>query len=149
MPGLKIPRNATILVCDARKALFLTNHGDEDLTDIRIVETFEAEENPPTSEQGTDKPGRRSDGAAGHRSAMEPTDWHARAETAFAGQVAELLASRHEGERHPIIIAAPPQMLGDLRKKLAPQVASAIIAEIDKDLVHQPLDRIERSLTAD
>lgn len=33
-----IPRNATILVCDAKKALFLTNQGDADLPDIRVVE---------------------------------------------------------------------------------------------------------------
>lgn len=147
MPVLRIARNATILVCDAKKALILTNNGDEDLPDLRLVETIVADANPPTGEQGSDRPGRRSDGASGHRSAMEPTDWHARAETDFAAQLADHLHERHQSDRDVIIIAAPPGMLGDLRKKLSPQVAATVAAEIDKDLVHQPLDRIERSLT--
>lgn len=147
MPALTIPRNATILVCDAKKALFFTNHGDSDLPDIRLAETVEAEANPATAEQGTDRPGRFADGASGsHRSAVEQTDWHDRAESAFAGEVAQLLAARNRSAPEQLIVVAPPRMLGDLRKKLSSQVAATVIAEIDKDLVSQPVDQIERSL---
>ena len=145
--AVTIPRNATILVCDAKKALFLTNQGDADLPDIRVVEVVEAEPNPPTAEQGTDRPGRYVDQPGGtHRSAFGQTDWHQQAEAAFAARLANLLDERHRAEERPLIIAAPPRMLGDLRRHLSPAIAKSVIAELDEDLVPMPLDAIERKL---
>ena len=42
-------------------------------------------DNPPTREQGTDRPGRSSASVGVARSAMEETDWHDIAEERFAG----------------------------------------------------------------
>ena len=149
MTAIKIPRHATILVCDARKALLLSNHGDEDLPDIRLIEVLQAEPNPKAEKQGTDRPGRLSDGAGGtHRNAVEQTNWHDRAETDFAIRLTSLLAERHgETPYSALIIVAPPVMLGDLRKHMPAAVAKAVVTELDKDLVNVPVDEIERALT--
>lgn len=146
MVRMRIPRDARILVCDGSKALFLTNQGDEDLPDIRLIEAIDAGTNPPTSDQGTDRPGRLAAGPAGPVAA-DQTDWHQRAETAFAAQLAELLKTRQRAAERPLLIVAAPRMLGDLRRNLPADVAASVIAEVDRDLVNQPLDRIERALT--
>ncbi len=145
MPPRKIPRHAIIVVCDASKALLLTNQGDDDLPDLRIVDTLEAGPNPMNAEQGTDRPGRAAMGS--HRSAMDETDWHRKGEADFAVRVAEWTAGQHR--RRPgaaIIVAAPPQMLGDLRGKLPAEVSASIVDEIAKDLVKLPTDQLERAL---
>ena len=144
----KIPRDARILVCDGRKALLLTNQGDEDLADIRLIETIESGANPATSDQGTDRPGRLAAGPSGPVAA-DQTDWHRQAETAFAAQLAELLEARQRTAERPLFIVAAPRMLGDLRRSLSAAVAKSVIGEIDRDLVHQPIDKIERALTGD
>ena len=55
---LAIPHDAIIFVGDGRKALFLRNDGDEKFPNLKTERVF-AEENPPTHEQGTDRPGTR------------------------------------------------------------------------------------------
>ena len=142
----RIPHDALILVCDARKALFLTNQGDDDLPDIRVVETIEAASNPKTSEQGTDRPGRLGAGLSGPVAA-DQTDWHRQAEAAFAAELASLLETRQRSAERPLFVVAAPRMLGDLRRSLSPAVSRSIVAEIDRDLVNQPLDKIEHALT--
>lgn len=148
MPKIKIPTNALIVVCDARKALVFANAGDEELPDLRIVETIDAEPNPATAEQGTDRPGRLADAGGQHRSAVEQTDWHARSEAAFAGEIADRLEERRRsGNLERLILVAPPKMLGDLRNHLPPQLSEKIVEEIDKDFVNLPTDQIEKALT--
>ena len=115
---------ATVLVCDGRKALFLKNRGDAELPDLRLEEALEAPPNPWAREQGDDRPGRARFGE--RRSAMEDTDWHLKAETDFAGQIADHLNRRHSDEPFTaLIIAAPPRFLGDLRKHFYPRSRTA------------------------
>ena len=67
MNMLKIPHDALVFVGDGRKALFLRNDGDAISPNLRTEKVFE-EENPPTLEQGSDRPGRVSEAAlAGRR----------------------------------------------------------------------------------
>ena len=88
MSKLKIPHDAFVFVGDGRKALFLRNHGDEKFPNLRAEKVFE-DENPPTHEQGSERPGRVSEAAlTGRRSAVEPTDWHDIEEHHFARKVA-------------------------------------------------------------
>jgi protein required for attachment to host cells len=129
-----IPNDALVFVGDGRKARFLRNRGTRNEVDL-VVERVVELDNPPTREQGTDRPGRLhgSDGVS--RSAIEETDWHHQAEQRFAADMAdELYRMGHSQEFVTLIVVAPPKMLGDLRAALHPEVAKRIIAEVPKDL---------------
>jgi protein required for attachment to host cells len=45
-----------------------------------------------------------------------------------------------------ILVAAPPRALADLRRAFHADVKARIVAEVDKDLTKQPVDRIEAHL---
>ena len=144
---LAIPHGACIVVADGKRALFLHNDGDEVYPNLRTARVLE-QENPPTHEQGTDRPGRTSDTAEGHRSAFAETDWHRLEEERFLGRVADLLKEGvNAGRYEKIVLVAPPAALRVLRKAIDRQVSSRIIAEVGKDLTNQPLPDIEQALT--
>ena len=68
---LKIPHDAFVFVGDGRKALFLRNDGDEKFPYLKTERVF-VDENPPSHEQGTERPGRISKGSlTGGRSAVQ------------------------------------------------------------------------------
>jgi protein required for attachment to host cells len=147
MTQVHIPRNALVLVGDGKKALFLRNKGSPREVEL-IVERELQQDNPPTREQGTDRPGRKfgSDGVS--RSAIESTDWHDRAEEHFATLVADTLYEmEHAHQFDELVIVAPPKMLGDLRAAFHPEVAQCIVAEVPKDLTSHPVPELARVLS--
>ncbi len=145
---VKIPHNAYVFVGDGRKALFLRNDGDAMFPNLKTEQVM-TNDNPPTREQGTDKPGRSFSSVGARRSSMEPTDWHEIEEQRFAHDVADALVRLvREQEVPALVIAAPPRTLAELRRTLHADVTKLIIAEIDKDLTHQPVYDIEKRLTA-
>ncbi|GAC1331736.1 MAG: host attachment family protein [Beijerinckiaceae bacterium] len=147
MAHLRIKHGDWVLVGDGRKALLLRNEGDPDLLNLRRVEVRE-DDNPPSREQGTDKPGRTSM-PIGPRSSVEPTDWHAIEEERFACSVAERLnRAAEEGQFEHIVIVAPPKVLGELRPEFSKKTQGMIRAEIDKDLTHHTIPEIEKLLGA-
>lgn len=137
-----------VVVADGEKALFLRNDGDEEYPNLVVLREIE-HPNPPSREQGTDRPGRYPDaGTASHLSAVEETDWHRLEKERFAKELADRLyrlAHAHKFER--LVIVAPPRVLGDLRPELHKEVVSRVAAEVAKDLVNQPIDRIETLLS--
>jgi protein required for attachment to host cells len=144
---LKLPHDALVLVSDGRKALFLKNKGDALYPNLQVDRVLEAPDNLPTSEQGTDKPGRAA--MMGQRSAVEQTDWHDLAERKFAGEVAEALnAACFNGTVKHIIVAAPPRTLAELRNRFSDAVKQRILAEVNKDLTKHPVYEIEQHLMA-
>lgn len=64
-----------VVVADGEKALFLRNKGDAKFPDFKVMREM-AQTNPATRDQGTERPGRHSDGPSTHNSAYEETDWH-------------------------------------------------------------------------
>ena len=145
---LRIPHDAAIVVCDGQKALFLRNEGDEEFPNLKVDHVTESAETGRTGELGTDRPGRTQN-AAGPTSAMEPTDWHARAERHFAEETARAVAAIHgKDHKRKIVLVAPPKTLAALRETLGDTVQPSVLAEIDKDLTHHPVHEIERLLTA-
>lgn len=129
-----IPNDALVFVGDGRKARFLRNRGTRAKVDL-VVERVIEQDNPPTREQGTDRPGRRHGSDSVSRSAIEETDWHQQAEQRFAAEIAdELYRMGHSQKFVTLIVVAPPKMLGDLRAALHPEVVKRIIAEVPKDL---------------
>ncbi|WP_082512463.1 host attachment protein [Afipia sp. Root123D2] len=146
----KIPHNALVFVGDGRRALFLRNDGDAISPNLRTEKVFE-EENPPTHEQGSDRPGRvTAAGSAGRRSAVEATDWHDIEEHRFARRVAaameQLVRTR---KAKALIVVAPPRTLADLRNAFHSDVKACVIAEINKDLTSHSVGEIEKHLMSD
>ncbi|RZV43116.1 MAG: host attachment protein, partial [Acidimicrobiales bacterium] len=71
---MKIEHAAWVVVADSEKFQVFENHGDADLIDLRIRKYSETD-NPPTKEQGTERPGRFPS-PNGQVSAVANTDWH-------------------------------------------------------------------------
>lgn len=144
---ITLPQGAWVIVADGQRALFLRNDGDELYPNLRTDKVLE-HENPPTREQGTDRPGRWADTGESHRSAFTETDWHKLEEERFLGGLADLLKEGvHSGRYGKIVLVAPPEALGILRKALDRQVSEHIIAEVGKDLTRQPVPDIEKALS--
>jgi protein required for attachment to host cells len=146
MSGFQIPHDTLVLVGDGRKALFLRNHGDAKFPDLKVERIF-ADPNPPTREQGTDKPGRTYAGVGSRRAGMEETDWHDLAEHRFARDVADALERLvREQKVQRIVIASPPKTLADLRQALHSGVKKCIVGELPKDLTNHPVYEVEKHL---
>jgi protein required for attachment to host cells len=146
---INIPHDAIVFVGDGRKALFLRNAGDEKFPNLTTEQVF-TDDNPLTRDQGSERPGRLSAGPAApdRRSAIEPTDWHELEEHRFARKVAEAFEKLvRERKVKAAIVAAPPRTLADLRQAFHADVKARIVAEVDKDFTHHPVDEIEKHLT--
>jgi protein required for attachment to host cells len=147
MESVHIPSNALVLVSDGRHARLLRNRGTPVKPQL-IVEQAIDRENPPTREQGTDKPGRRQGPPGSIGGAIEPTDWHQRAEEHFAAELADMLYQLgHAGKFQELVVVAPPKMLGDLRAKFHPEVAGAVVAELPRDLTQYSVPEIGQMLS--
>jgi protein required for attachment to host cells len=147
MGKVAIPHDSFIFIGDGRKALFLRNAGDAKFLDLK-VERVLVDDNPPTHEQGSDRPGRAFKRAGTNlRSGVATTDWHDLEEHRFARHVAaafeELVRKRNV---KAIVVAAPARTLADLRQAFHSDVQSRIVAEIDKDLTKHSIDDIEKHL---
>lgn len=143
---LRIPHKAWVLVCDARKALFLRNEGDAAFPNLQLERATQAPANPLTAKQGADRPGRIQN-AFGPTSAAEATDWHDMAETQFARETVDAFRTLYRSRPHGVVLVAPPRMLAALRENLNDGLQATVIAEIDKDLTKHPIQEIERLLT--
>ena len=148
MPSLRT--RALVIVSDGRKALFLDLTGTALHPHLQLRKAIEAPENPPTHEQGTDRPGRSFQSVGHMRSSMEQTDWHELGEQRFIGQVVSVLQALHQD--HPLnklVLIAPPRTLSYLRQQLPDTMKKLVQAEFAKDLVRLPLYEIESHLAAD
>ena len=147
MSNLKISHNSFVVVSDGRKALFLRNAGDEKFPNLKTEEVL-ADDNPPTHEQGADRPGRTFKRAnTNRRAAIAETDLHDREEQRFLRTVADR-KERLVREQTPdaLVVAAPARALAVLRHQLHPDVRARVILETDKDLTNHPIYEIERHL---
>ena len=146
MTDVTVPHNAYVFAGDGRKALILRNDGNAELLRLKTERVFK-DQNPPTHEQGTDRPGREHSSVGPGRSSVTQTDWHDLEEHKFAREVAaalEKIVRERQGET--LIVVAPPRALADLRKAFHDDVKKKIVAEIDKDLSKLPLHEIEKHL---
>ena len=145
---LKLMHGLWIVVADGEKALLLRNDGDAGFPDLTVVRELE-QDNPPTHEQGTERPGRHSDGPSPHNSAYEETDWHRLNKEHFAREIADLLYRlAHRGTFEHLAVIAPPQVLGEMRKQFHKEVAARVVTEIPKTLTNHSLFEIEKLLKA-
>jgi phosphoribosyl 1,2-cyclic phosphodiesterase len=85
---------------------------------------------------------RRAQNAA--RQPCPEFKWPDRHLGGFAATIANTLFA---GNTSPApVLAAPPAFLAELRKRLPKQARAAVVAEVDKDLLHLPVAEIELNL---
>jgi protein required for attachment to host cells len=145
MTVARLAKNDWLLVADGARALVLRNDGTAAAPQF-VTERAYAIDNPPTRDQGSDKPGRTND-AFGRKSAMETPDWHRIAEDRFMEQLStDLEADRRAGRFERLIIAAPPAALGALRGALSDALRQTIVAEFNKDWTRMPVPEIGRAV---
>ena len=146
MSGVMIDHDAWVMVGDGQKALFFRNEGDATYPNLEIVQVLE-QDNPSTREQGSDRPGRTHSSVGTARSAMQETNWHKLEKHRFAKDIADALYSAaHSGRYDKLVIAAPPMIMGDLRKAMHKEVSDKVVAEVSKDLTNMPPHEIEKIL---
>jgi protein required for attachment to host cells len=147
MSKLAIPHDALVFVGDGQKALFLRNSGDEKFPNLTTERVFK-DDNPPTHEQGSDRPGREFKRAGTNlRSSVETTDWHELEKHRFADRVAAALEQLVRAEKaRKIIVVAPSRTLAELRRVFHADVKARILSEVEKDLTNHPVADIEKHL---
>src|SRR5262249_56762518 len=90
------------------KALFLLNAGDKKFPNLKTERTF-VDDNPPTHEQGSDRPGRAFKRAGTNlRSGVGDADWHELEEHRFAHRVAAAMRPRVRQRKAQALVLAPP-----------------------------------------
>ena len=143
----EIPHDAFVFIGDGRKALFMRNAGDEKSPNFLTERVF-IDDNPPTHEQGSDRPGRAFKRAGTNlRSGVGDTDWHELEEHRFAQRVAAAMEGLvRQRKVKALVVVAPPRTLADLRSAFHSDVKNRIIAEINKDLTKHPVLEIEKHL---
>jgi protein required for attachment to host cells len=141
------PKTTLIAVADGSQARFYLHDRPGDAIRPSPFSAM-AIENPKTSEQGTDRPGRTFSSVGPGRSAMEPpADWHQQAEDRFARAVAQRIDEIMQGEPGwRLVLVAAPETLGELRQALAPQTRQRVLGELAKDFAKTPDKRLNQAL---
>ncbi|MGE3245349.1 MAG: host attachment family protein [Beijerinckiaceae bacterium] len=148
MSSQKFNTGDWIVVCDGAKALTIVNKGDEKFPNFEILSVRE-QENPQTSEQGVEPPGRVHASAGTARSSVEQTDWHDRAEEEFlTALVKDLNHTVEQGKIPALTVVAAPRALGMMRPHYSKGLSAILVSEIAKDYAGKPVHEIEKLLTS-
>jgi protein required for attachment to host cells len=148
MHKASIPHDALVFVGDGTRAIFFRNRGSIQKPDL-AVETVFQQEDPPTREQGTDRPGRVHQRFGAQRSAVEETDWHRLAEDRFVVETAAALYRlAHANHFQRLVVVAPAKVLGTLRKAIHKEVRDRLEAEVPKEVASHSLDDIRHELAS-
>lgn len=135
-----------LAVVDGARGLIFVNDGTAFEPELKVVRTY-GQDNPKTSDQGRDKPGRTFESVGTRRSTNEAPDLHQRAEDTFVtGILRDLEKDATSGAFDEIIVAAPPVALGTIRKVAAKSLADRVTLWIDKDLTKEPVPEIAKSV---
>ena len=151
---MALPHNALVLVADGRKYLFLRNHGDDTLIDLR-TESHDERADRKDREIKTDAPGNAatrasSGGADVFRPTMGETDFHQQEEDRWIKDAAEELKKRAlRNDFDALAIIAPPKALGVLKKCLHKEVEKRIVLTINKEMTDRPIPDIEELLVGE
>lgn len=141
---MQIPNGTFVVVADGRKMLFFRNEGDADYPQLEL-ERKRRQEDPPDREIKTDDAGSVHASAGTARSKMGEADFHQLEEDRFAAETADLLYRRaHDGDFEKLLVIAPPNTLGELRKHYHKEVEDRLVGEIAKDLTGHPVVEIEK-----
>ncbi|MCK5444442.1 MAG: host attachment protein [Rhodospirillaceae bacterium] len=138
-------RKTWILVADGARARIVENNGVGKGLEPALNYEFAASR-APSRVIGTDKPGRGKGGGSHH--VMDPkVDWHTFEKHLFAGAMADFLEKADNSrDFDALVLVAPPETLGQLRKRLNPNVKGKVTAELGKDFTHLNLHDLGKHL---
>lgn len=144
---ISVPNGAWVLVADHSRAILLKNNGTPVAPQLEVKQVMEAAANPLTHDQGTDRPGRVYAGS--HHSAVEQTDSHDQRARRFIQHAAmEMEKAQAAQDIDAFVLVAPPRALATLRETVSDVVRALVVGELDKDLTHMPVAKIEEHLAA-
>lgn len=147
MPS-RVPHQASILICDGRKAIFAVNSGSPDDCVLAVQETLHAAVNPASREQGADRPGRVNASSDNRRSAVAAFDIHDAMERAFLTEVCGKFSQAvRQRQAKAVVIIAPPRAMAALRAGLDQDILALVTADLPKDLTKHSLADIQRLLS--
>jgi protein required for attachment to host cells len=146
---MALPHNALVLVADGRKMLFLRNHGDETLIDLR-TEAHEQRVDLKDHEIKSDAPGTTRQSFGFGRPAFDETDFHQADKDRWARDAADELNKRAlRNDFDALAIIAPPRTLSVLRKDLHKEVERRIVLTLTKEMTDRPIPDIEDLLVGE
>ena len=146
---MAIRNGALVFVGDGKKMLFLRNHGDAGLLDLR-TESHDEREDRMDRDLKTDAPGTQSPRVGIGRDTMEETDFHQQGEDRWVKQAAEELNRRAlSNDFNDLVIVVPPKALGVLRKKLHKETERRIVLTVNKEMTDRPIPDIEEMLVGE
>ena len=142
------PQKIWVLVADGARARILRDVLPGVKTPNEHEELVFRSEQRQLREIMTDKPGRSFAPTGTRRSAMEyHSDPVREDDRAFAATLAEVLDShRVAGDFDHLVVAAAPQMLGDLRQAFPENLRKVTIAEFAKDFTKLPAHELRKTI---
>ena len=146
---MAIPHGALVLVADGKKTLFLRNHGDSEMIDLR-TEAHDVRADPPDRDIKTDAPGAQHASAGYGRDTMEEADFHQQGEDRWIRDAADEVNRRALSNNfEALVVVVPPKALGQFRKKLHKEAERRLVLTINKEMTDRPIPDIEELLAGD
>lgn len=104
---MKIATGTLVMALDGSKMQLFRNNGDTRKPVLQLLAS-QQNENPRSSSQGSDRPGRSFSSASPRRSAMSETDLHDQAEREFTRSASKILEEHQAQEGGDVILLAAP-----------------------------------------
>ena len=146
---MAIPHGALVLVADGKKMLWLRNHGDSELIDLR-TESHDERADPMDREIKTDAPGTQAQRWGDARPAMDETDFHQQGEDRWIRDAAEEVNRRAlMNDFEALAVVVPPKALGQFRKKLHKEAERRLVLTVNKEMTDRPIADIEELLVGE
>jgi len=145
MTSITLRRDARILVCDGKTALFLRNTGTPGHESFAVERSTRQDLPAHTADMGSDRPGRVGNARTGPTTSIEPADWHAEQEAAFVANATRVFATWcDEQPEAQVLLVAPPRALATIRETASAALLARCVAQIAKDLTKHPVDEIRK-----
>jgi protein required for attachment to host cells len=132
---MRVPHKALVALANGERFLLMRNVGQPFEPKLEKVSELDLELTNFSA-------GVRHQDPAGQRNGSTDID-----ELAHGAAIAEWLNKKTlNGEAEPLVIAADPKTLGQIRQHCHQELQGRIVGEVAKDLINQPIAAIERAL---
>jgi protein required for attachment to host cells len=132
---MKVPHKALVALANGERLMIMRNVGQPFEPRLEKVSELDLELTNFSA-------GARHQDPAGQRNGSTDID-----ELAHGAAIAEWLnKATLNGGGEPLVIAADPKTLGQIRQHCHKELESRIVGEVAKDLTNQPVEAVERAL---